>query len=213
MPYLKAENLTFSYGEEKIFQNFTLSISEGERVALKGRSGIGKSTLFKLILGFERPQSGTLLFRDEPIAGSRIKQIRGETAWLPQDLNMGNGTVRDVIERPLHFKRNRERLQDKEALPSLMDSLGLAGTLLDKSWTQLSTGQRQRMGVVLCLLLDKPLLLLDEPTSALDRTSREKLRDLLFTDRKRTILSTSHDDFWLGLCDRSIDLDRERIQR
>ncbi|MEX2585632.1 MAG: ATP-binding cassette domain-containing protein [Balneolaceae bacterium] len=212
MPYLKAENLTFSYGEETIFQNFTLSVSEGERVALKGRSGIGKSTLFKLILGFERPQSGTLYFRDEPIAGSRIRHIRGETAWLPQDLNMGNGAVRDVIERPLNFRRNRERQPNKEALHSLMDSLGLTSALLTKSWAQLSTGQRQRMGIVVCLLLNKPLLLLDEPTSALDRTSREKLRDLLFADRKRTILSTSHDDFWLKLCDRTIDLDQKRIQ-
>jgi ABC-type bacteriocin/lantibiotic exporter with double-glycine peptidase domain len=69
----------------------------------------------------------------------------------------------------------------------------------------LSTGQRQRVGLAICHFLDKPLLLLDEPTSALDLVSKRKVADLLINP-DRTIISTSHDPFWVDLADNVIEL-------
>ncbi|MEX0593762.1 MAG: ATP-binding cassette domain-containing protein [Balneolaceae bacterium] len=202
-PRLQCRDLAFGYDEVSLlFDSFDLTLTPGERVALKGASGIGKSTLFQLLLGFYKPRSGEILYRDRPWS----TQIRRETAWLPQELSLGEGNVRGILLRPFEFKVNRDLLPDKQEILHLMDDLNLDPSLLNQSWSMLSTGQKQRMGMVSVLLLNRPLLLLDEPTSALDDVSKSQLTDRLFHNRHQTILSTSHDPWWLERCDRTIDL-------
>lgn len=203
-PRLQCRDLAFGYHEELLlFDSFDLTIPPGHRVALKGASGIGKSTLFQLILGFLNPTTGDILYRDKPWS----KKIRQETAWLPQELSLGEGNVREILLRPFEFRLNREIKPDTEEILTLLADLNLEPALLNQSWKMLSTGQKQRMGMVSVLLLKRPLLLLDEPTSALDEGSKTKLADRLFQGRNQTILSTSHDPWWLERCDRVVDLD------
>lgn len=203
-PSLTCRNLSFGYKENALlFESFNMTLTPGERVALKGSSGIGKSTLFRLILGFLTPSGGEIDYRGNPWS----QTIRKETGWLPQELLLGEGNVREILLRPFEFRHNREIQPDRESIQKVLESLNLDETLLDQSWSMLSTGQKQRMGMVSVLLLQRSLLLLDEPTSALDEVSKAKLAGLLFRDRAKTILSTSHDPWWLKRCDRVIDLD------
>ncbi|MGM0507407.1 MAG: ABC transporter ATP-binding protein [Bacteroidota bacterium] len=202
-PSLQCRNLAFGYDENALlFDSFDLTLAPGERVALKGPSGIGKSTLFQLLLGFHKPKTGEIRYRDKPWS----KKIRQETAWLPQELTLGEGNVREILFRPFEFRHNRELQPDEGEVLQLLNDLNLAPALQNQSWSMLSTGQKQRMGMVSVLLLKRSLLLLDEPTSALDEGSKTKLADRLFHDRNQTILSTSHDPWWLERCDRVVDL-------
>lgn len=206
---LEGKNLHFSYGDETIFNFFSFSVRPGDRLVLKGESGSGKTTLFRLILGFETPDGGKIRFKNCASGPDTYRSLRRESAWLPQDLNIGAGSVNQVISYPFTFKTNRDQTPSASKIESIAGELGLANGLLQKSYSDLSTGQRQRVGISLCVLLNKSLLLLDEPTSALDEASKQKAIDLLFENRDRTILSTSHDPFWIERCTRVIDLDQQ----
>lgn len=202
---LEGRNIHFTYGEEIIFNDFSFELKEGEKLVLKGESGSGKSTLFRLILGFEHPNKGEFLYNGSNLSNGTLQSFRKETAWLPQDLNIGNGSVKKVIEYPFQFKSSSVGKPDTDTVKNLLKDLGLDSGILEKTFSDLSTGQRQRIGILICILMDKPLTLLDEPTSALDRASKEKLADLLLKS-DRTILSTSHDPFWVERCDRTIEM-------
>jgi ABC-type transport system involved in cytochrome bd biosynthesis fused ATPase/permease subunit len=203
---ISIKNLTFSYEDEQIFTGFNLNIKEGKHTVLKGDSGSGKSTLLRLILGFLQPAGGEISLFDKPMDTRAFKELRQRAAWLPQDLNMGENTVRDMIYVPFSFKNNAASKPPESTVLDTFELLGLHEEVLDKQFTDLSTGQRQRVGISLCVLLDRPLLLLDEPTSALDRSSKEKAAELLLGNPDKTILSVSHDPFWVEKADMVIEL-------
>lgn len=205
---LQGSNISFSYPGESIFDGFHFYLKEGENVAVKGESGSGKSTLFRLILGFEHPDEGQIEWENSPLTGKRLRQFRSRTAWLPQDLNIGKGTTLEVMQYPFRFKQSGNSIPSEDQLIEIFSDLGLEPETLRKTFSDLSTGQRQRAGLALCILLKKPVMLLDEPTSALDEASKEKAIQHLLSNSTRSILSTSHDPYWIERCDRIIDLDK-----
>lgn len=211
-PILEGRNINFKYEDETIFENFNFSFQPGEHVVLKGESGSGKTTLFRLILGFEKIQSGDIYYRGTSLSQSPepVQQLRSESAWLPQDLNIGTGTVREVIDFPFTFHNSRNNTPDTQRIVNVLSELGLSGKeILSKSFTDLSTGQRQRVGLTLCILLNRDLLLLDEPTSALDAASKRRAADLLLNSPHRTVISNSHDPFWLECSDTVLELNQQ----
>lgn len=191
---LEFKNVCFSYDDERILTNFSFSVQKQTHVVLKGASGGGKSTILKLILGFLKPNKGEIRFyKNEE---DQTANIRSYTSWLPQDLSIGVGTVADVLSYPFRFAINTTSKPDKQTYLNVLARLDLSESLYTKPFRDISTGQRQRIGIALCYLLDKPLILLDEPTASLDETSKRKVAELLMSDNK-TIISTSHDPFWL----------------
>lgn len=202
------KGVSFSYQMESagLIDSCSFKLEKGDKMVIKGESGTGKTTLFRLIHGFEKPKEGKIFYKGKELDLSAIKQLRKESAWLPQDLNLGSGPVNEVLTFPFEFSANRKSAPGLEQLRITFDKLGLEESLLEKNFADLSTGQRQRAGVALCYLLDKPLLLLDEPTSALDKASKQKVIDLLFEEPKRTILSTSHDPYWIEQCEKVIEI-------
>lgn len=203
---INIKNLEFSYGDEQIFSGLNFSIQKGKHTVIKGDSGSGKSTLLKLILGFLQPDGGEILLNGETMNTSRFRELRKNTAWLPQDLNMGESTLKDLIYSPFSFNNNIAIKPSESTVLDTFDQLGLQDEIFDKQFTDLSTGQRQRVGISLCILLDRPLLLLDEPTSALDQSSKEKAAEQLLGKSGKTIVSVSHDPYWVQKADRVIEL-------
>lgn len=208
MSLVTFDHITFGYNGDLLFDNFSLSVNRGQKIALKSDSGTGKTTLLRLLLGFELPDSGEILFDGEPISNDNFSKIRTSTAWLPQDLNIGETSVEEVIGDIFSLDYNISQKPGDEAVKKTLLALGLPASVFGKQFRDLSTGQRQRVGLALCHLLDRPLLLLDEPTSALDKTSKQKAIELLFEDTERTIISTTHDPFWLERCDKILDLNK-----
>lgn len=206
-PVIEFRDVSFNYNgaSQPIIKQCSFTAKPGDRIVLRGESGAGKTTLFRLLLGFVLPQKGIIQYQGEELTTKVAHQLRKNTAWLPQDLNIGAGRVTEVFELPFTFKANSKPPSDNK-IKSTMKQLGLSPSLLDKDFSQLSTGQRQRVGIALCLLLEKPILLLDEPTSALDSASKQKVANLLFEDKSRTIVSTSHDAEWIEHFDTIIEL-------
>lgn len=201
-PLITCSDLTIRFGDEVVLEAFSFRIPEDKHTVLRGASGSGKSTLLKLFLGFLKPDGGSIQFKD----GKSWRNIRRDTAWLPQDLDLGSGTVEEVIRKPFRFATNRAKTPGSETCTRTLTQLGLSRNNLDKPFRDLSTGQRQRVGLAVCHLLDKPILLLDEPTSALDDASKRRAADILLADTNKTIISTSHDPFWVEHADNTIEL-------
>lgn len=194
--------ITFAFENEQIVRDFSFEAKAGQHTLLKGESGSGKSTLLKLLLGFHRPISGTITINQEELDAQKLRQ---QTAWLPQDLNLGAGTVDQVMTKPFEFTANKSSRKKMRNHITILKDLGLPAEIIKKNFRDLSTGQRQRVGLAMCYLLDKPLLLLDEPTSALDKVSKQKAATLLLSEN-RTVISTSHDPFWVNKADNTIAL-------
>jgi|SRR5699024_4056776 len=207
---LSLSHLNFSYAEQSsmLLSDFSLEANKGDIIALKGDSGTGKSTLFRLILGFETPQSGSIRFNDQLIQGKELRGFRNRVAWLPQDLDLGEGSLKEVFNFPFNFKSNQVKKPSQEEAEKVFRFLGLKEFSWNDNFKKFSTGQRQRIGIAICYFLDKEIMLLDEPTSALDKNSKEKIRKILF-DRNKIIISSSHDDWWLNQCNKIIEIKPE----
>jgi ABC-type bacteriocin/lantibiotic exporter with double-glycine peptidase domain len=195
-------DVSFRFNGKPLLNNFSFRANYGEHTVLKGESGSGKSTILKLLMGFLNPSSGSILLDGKSYKPQTIRQ---KIAWLPQDLNLGSGIVRDVIAKPFQFDRNKSQRKSHKTLEEVLQKLGMTPDVLSNQFRDLSTGQRQRVGLAICYLLDKPLVLLDEPTASLDKGSKQKAADLLLQNRK-TVISTSHDPFWVDLADKIIDI-------
>lgn len=123
-------------------------------------------------------------------------------AYVAQEPELGEGKIRDILERPFNYKANRHLQENLSRVPSLMQKLDLPKSLLEKELSTLSGGEKQRFALLSALLLDRRILLLDEPSSALDKGSKDMVIELLKSQQKLTILSISHDREWLSLSDR-----------
>src|SRR5680860_18338 len=97
--YITFKHVGFQYNGEasSLLKDCSFELDTGERLVVKGDSGTGKTTLFRLLLGFEQPNEGEICFKGEPLNPSTLKKLRRETAWLPQDLNLGNGSLQEVF--------------------------------------------------------------------------------------------------------------------
>ncbi|QDP71226.1 ABC transporter ATP-binding protein [Legionella israelensis] len=192
---LQFEDVSFSFGEKSVLSHYSFTAHQNDHIVIKGRSGGGKTTILKLILGFLKPEQGFIRFYQDD--KDKTTAIRRFTSWLPQELNIGEGTVQQILNYPFRFAVNKDHQSDQDKQIKVLNRLGLSSDLYTKPYRELSTGQRQRVGFALCYLLNKPLMLLDEPTSALDDKAKQKVAALLKDNTDQTIISTSHDPFWL----------------
>ncbi len=182
-----------------------MQLKRGELVAIVGASGSGKSSLIRAILGFVPIASGEMFVNG---VSMRTSEIRKHTAYLPQDLSFPCEWVSEVLDMPFSFKNNREKKVTVESWRDSFGKLGLDNDIMDKRLNEISGGQRQRMMVALCSLLDKELVILDEPTSALDAASVDLviryIKDMAL--RGKTVISVTHDKNFASACDRVIDI-------
>jgi ATP-binding cassette, subfamily B, bacterial len=193
---VKFEHVTFRYGEgHKIFEDFSLSFTPGERVGLVGPSGGGKSTLFALLQRFYDPQDGQILIDGQDVARVTQESLRESIGVVPQDISLFHRSVMENIRYGRPDASDEEVLDAAfaarcdfiEHLPSGMR------TLVGERGVKLSGGQRQRIAIARAFLKNAPLLLLDEATSALDSESEEAIRDALGRlMRGRTVIAIAH---------------------
>ncbi|MFE4670025.1 oligopeptide/dipeptide ABC transporter ATP-binding protein [Streptomyces sp. NPDC056716] len=180
-----------------------LTLAAGETVGVVGESGCGKSTLAKVLVGVERPTSGTVAFRGQDLwemsPGERRTAIGGSTGMIFQDPSTALNrrlTVRQILRDPLDVHGRGSRPRREERVRELMALVGLPTALTDALPGQLSGGQRQRVAIARALALDPDLVVADEPTSALDVSVRAQILNLLLDLRERlglALVFVSHD--------------------
>lgn len=205
-PCIEMEDVTVRFDGKTVLEKFSLMVDRGEKVVLTGPSGRGKSTVLRSILGFVVPESGTIRVLGEPLSSGAIWRLRTLIGYVPQEPDLGSGSVRDWLERPFSYRANKELKKNLAKLPEMFHQFLLPLDLLEKDVETLSGGEKQRVTIVSALLLQRPILLLDEPTSALDEASRKRLTEFLSLSSDLTVLMVSHEAELLRAADRKIKL-------
>lgn len=190
---LQFENVDFHYKNDveqiPILNNVNFSVSDGEFVSIVGASGSGKTTIFRLIVGLEEPNSGSIYLNEK-----QVKNRLGKVGYMPQqDLLMPWRTIRQNAALPLELQK--EKPLDKNTVNNLLEEFGLKG-YEDKYPHELSGGMRQRVSFLRATLSGSNVLLLDEPFSALDAMTKLFMQEWLLEQwekQQSTILFITHD--------------------
>ena len=204
---IRVDDLTLKFDDQPLYEGFSLEADKGEKVTLAGESGTGKTTFIHMLLGFVIPQQGRVSIMGRPLDADNIAYIRANTAYIPQELHLPMGTAGDFFYMPFSFKENRHKKPDRHKTHKTLKDLGLSESILKKNLDEISGGQKQRLAIASAVLLDKALLILDEPTSSLDGKSIQKAADLIFPQKDLTVLSTSHNKWWIEQSDKTYNLD------
>lgn len=179
------DDLGFTYTsrpEIPVLQNISIALPAGQRTAIVGPSGAGKSTLFSLILGFNNPSSGKLLFDGTDSQDISLECLRSQIAIVPQEVMLFGGTIMENIAygKP---GASIEEIQLAATQANANDFINELPeqyqTLVGPRGTKLSGGQRQRIAIARAILADPKILLLDEATSALDSESERLVNEAL----------------------------------
>lgn len=189
---LEFNDVTFKYPEDdyNMLKNLSFSVGKGEFISIIGASGCGKSTIFRLINGLEKIQSGEIFVNKES-----INNMKNYSAYMPQkDLLFPWRTIGDNLSLPLELKKVPKSDRGKN-VTNILKEVGLL-EYKDKFPKDLSGGMRQRVSFARTLLTGSELLLLDEPFSALDSLTRISMQEWLLEEWKhfnKTILFITHD--------------------
>lgn len=195
-PAFSLHAVTRSYGTSRALDQLSLEFERGVVTALIGSSGSGKSTVLRLLLGLEWPDSGEVRCDGKALLPGRVAEIRRHTGYVIQEggLFPHLSVHGNLALLPRHLGWSSQRLHQRIA--ELAALVHLPDTLLVRFPAELSGGQRQRVALMRALVLDPPALLLDEPLGALDPLVRHELQDELqaiFERLHKTVILVTHD--------------------
>ncbi|HQP12815.1 MAG: ATP-binding cassette domain-containing protein [Candidatus Omnitrophica bacterium] len=194
---IRYEEINLNFGLKPIFNNFSLGITRGQKVAILGKSGLGKSSLFALLLGFVRPQSGRIFFDGAPVNERSVWHVRRRVSFVDQDVSIGDYKMSEWFAFVAGMKTNHPADFGEEKVKELMDFFELSRDLLNEDISALSGGERQRAAIIVSVLLKRDVFLLDEVTSALDKNLKQKTADFFMGRKDWTVVAISHDAVWL----------------
>jgi len=179
--HIQFQNLSLKYDEKLALNNINLDASRGEKIALVGDSGGGKSSLVNLILRFYDPQEGRILFNNNDIKEYTFESLRDNISIVTQRVYIFNDTVASNIAfgRPMDEERVYDVLKQAHALDFINELKNGIHTILDEFGSNLSGGQRQRIAIARALYKKPQILIFDEATSALDNESESVITKVL----------------------------------
>lgn len=222
-PLLELENVTRSVllpddSELHILNGIDLSVSEGDHIAIVGRSGTGKSTLLNILGLLDRPTSGSLQWRGKDatrLSAKQAAQARGrDLGFVFQQFNLLPGrTALENVMAPLMYASGREFWNRRKLATESLERVGL-GKRLDSMPQTLSGGEQQRVAIARALVRRPRVVLADEPTGALDVTTGRAVMDLLDSatvDSGAALITITHDSNVAALAREQLQLDGGRL--
>lgn len=209
------DNVSFCYGDKRIFQNKNISIAAGEKVGLVGYSGAGKSTFVNLILRFFPVENGKILIDGQDIATVTLESLRNNIALIPQDPILFHRSLEDNI-RYGRIEASENEVISAAKMAHCHEFIKKCSrgylSLVGERGTKLSGGEKQRIAIARAMLLKAPILILDEATSALDSVTETYIQDSL--DKlmsNRTTIVVAHRLSTLSKMDRILVFDHGKI--
>ena len=195
---VEVRDLTFSYGSQRLLHDVSFTTQPGEVIALLGPNGVGKSTLFRCMLGFLKPQAGSVLADGRDVREYNQKELAHQIAYIPQSYSPSfDYNVREVVlmgmTARLGLFSSPGREEEARAMQT-MQSLGIYA-LADRSCAKISGGERQLMLLARALVQEAKVLLMDEPTASLDygNSCRVMERVRALGEAGYTVIFSTHD--------------------
>lgn len=212
---LSLDAVCFAWPEgRRVLEGATLRIASGERVAIRGDSGAGKSSLAALVLRAVDPQSGAVRWEGVDLREARLSDWHARLAWLPQDAPVFAGTLAENL-RLGNATADEVRMREALACVRLAEWAEAAGGLscwIGEGGATVSAGQARRIALARAMLRDAALLVLDEPTEGLDQdTADAVMRGVARWCRGRSVLVISHARLPSGVVDRELLLRDGRL--
>ena len=207
---ININKVSFSYLDKygnkvEALKDFSLSINKNEKILIKGHSGGGKTTLFRIILSLVKPESGEVLLNKEPLEEKYEKLF----AYVPQDNLLMQGTIEEVVTL---FDENIDQLRYNKAIDlsnsyNFINELPLKDkTFLNEKGSGLSLGEMERIAIARAIYSDAPIMLLDECSASLDLETEKKVISNILNMHNKTIVLISHHKYDESLFDKVIDL-------
>lgn len=197
MDSIRLEHVSKAFGENRILEDFSLSVQEGEFLTVIGRSGCGKTTMLKMINGLFTPDQGTVFIEGTDITKTDLIALRRRIGYVIQNKGLfPHMTVEKNITYVPVISGKKDKKKNHETARRLMKLVGLEEDLLTRYPNELSGGQQQRVGIARALAADPKILLMDEPFGALDEITRQTMQDeilKLHKELKLTVVFITHD--------------------
>lgn len=199
---LELKNVSKSFKEQKVLDNISLKLPDCGLFLIRGKSGIGKTTLFNILSNLDKPTKGEIYYNQKAYSKMKDKDIallRSRIGFIFQDSKLiSNLKIKDNLELvKLMAKTN-------VSIPDVLNELGIAN-LLDKYPSVLSGGERQRVAIAIALIKDSSIILADEPTSNLDEETKSEVFAILKKiSESRLVLIVSHDSYLINKAENNI---------
>ena len=212
---LRNISYTFSDAAEPTIENLSLTIKQGERIGIQGSSGIGKTTLFNLMLGLYSPTAGAIYVDGVKLDNSNLRKWQNSIGYVSQSVFITEGTIAENIAfgeeaNNIDYSRISKAIEQSDLKEFIANLDKGANTRIGEQGSRLSGGQRQRIGIARALYKGCDILLFDEATSSLDNTSEQNINRaierLSAENNALTIVVIAHRDSSLEYCDRIITL-------
>ena len=217
-PLLEANQLGRSHDDLWLLQNVDFAIDGGQRVALVGPSGSGKSLLLRSLSMLDKIDAGTITWHGHSPSGNQIPDFRRQVIYLPQRPALTDGAVELWLRQPFELAVYRSESFQKQRVIDQLKKLGRDETFLSKNHRDLSGGEAQIAAVLRAVLLEPQILLLDEPTAALDDQATEQV-ELLIQEwfnaqpQSRSFVWVTHDRRQADrVADRIVQISQGQIQ-
>ena len=210
-----AEKVTFSYGDETILDDFSVTIPENKIIGINGRSGSGKSTLLKLFMRFWQVQQGEVRVSCQNVDAINTSNLRDMESFVTQETHLFHDSIRNNLRIAKLDSTDEEIITacKKASVHDFIMSLPKGyDTEVGELGDTLSGGERQRLGLARAFLHDAPFMLLDEPTSNLDSLNEAVILKSLHEERKgKTVVLVSHRKSTIGIADTVYSVEHGRM--